>query len=116
MCTRIVGEFLKFHEASRRLYYYDTANKTDQGTVLITTVENNKTKLSAYDFNQAKKARSLQRRIGRPSTRDFIRYVTMNLIPKCLVTVQDIKNAEFVWGPELECLKGKTVRSTPPAI
>ena len=40
----------------------------------------------------------------------------MNLITNYPVTIQDIKNAEFVWGPELGCLKGKTVRSQPPAV
>ena len=39
-------------------------------------------------------------------TKDFIRYVALNLIPNCPITAQDIKNAEFVWGPELGCLKG----------
>ena len=84
--------------------------------MLITTVDNNKSKLSALDFSQAKRARALQRRIGRPMTRDYIRYVAMNMIPNCPVTIQDIKNAEFVWGPDLGCVKGKTVRQTSPKV
>ena len=40
----------------------------------------------------------------------------MNLIPNCPVTIQDIKNAEFVWGPDLGCIKGKTVRCQPSAV
>ncbi len=47
--------------------------------MLITTVDDNKNKFSAHDVIQAKRARSLQRHIGRPMTRDFIRYVTNNL-------------------------------------
>ncbi len=109
-------KIMKFKEATRRLYYFDTADRDETGTMLITTVENNKSKLSAYDYNQAEKARALQRRIGRPSTRDFIRYVATNLIPNCPVTIQDIKNAEFIWGPDIGSLKGKTVREQPPAI
>ena len=31
----------------------------------------------------------------------------MNLIPNCPITIQDIKNAEFLWGPDIGCLKGK---------
>jgi len=84
--------------------------------MLITTVENNKSRLSAHDFSNAKIARALQRRIGRPMTKDYIRYVALNLIPNCPITVQDIKNAEFVWGPELGCLKGKTTRSVSPKV
>ena len=48
--------------------------------------------------------------------KDFIRYVSMNLIPNCPVTIQDIKNAEFVWGPDIGCIKGKTVRSQPSVV
>jgi len=111
------GTILKFHEASRRLYYFDTANRTEvAGTLLITTVEDNIKQLSGRDYTQAKLARSIQHRIGRPSTRDFIRYVSMNLIPNCPVSVQDIKNAEFIWGPDLGSLQGKTVRQQPRAV
>ena len=80
--------------------------------MLITTVDDNKSKLSALDLSQAKRARALQRQIGRPMTRDYIRYVAMNMIPNCPITIQDIKNAEFIWGPDLGCVKGKTVQQT----
>ena len=85
------GKILKSQEASRRLYYFDTKNREEEGTMLITTVTNNISKFSVHDVSQVKKARSLQQRIGRPMLRDFIRYVAMNLIPNCPVTVQDIK-------------------------
>ena len=51
---------LKFREADRRLYYYDVAGSwdDDDATVLVTTVNDNKSKL-AYDFNRAKIARSI---------------------------------------------------------
>ena len=110
------GKILRFQEASRRLYYFDTEDRDEEETMLITTVDNNKSKLSALDFSQAKRARALQRRIGRPMTRDYIRYVAMNMIPNCPVTIQDTKNAEFVWGPDLGCVKGKTVRQTSPKV
>ena len=86
--------------------------------MLITTVEENKSKLSAYDFNKAKLAWSIQRRIRRPKTQDFIKYVRDNLIPNCPITAQDVRNrnAEFIWGPDLGSLKGKTVRKHSPAI
>ena len=95
------GVILNFKEATRRLFYFDTADRDDEGTVLVNTVEDNASQFSAYDYAQAKKARALQRRIGRPSTRDYIDYVSKNLIPNCPVTVQDIKNAEFIFGPDI---------------
>ena len=110
------GKILTFKEASRRLYYFDTKDKEETETLLITTVEGNKNKLSARDVIQATRARKLQRTIGRASTADYIRYVANNAIPDCPITVQDIKNAEFIWGRELGCLKGKTVRSSSPQV
>ena len=110
------GKILKFREATRRLYYFDTADREVEESMFITTVENNKSRLSAHDFSQAKLARALQRRIGRPMTQDFIQYVASNLIPNYPITVQAIKNADFVWGPELGCLKGKTTRQPSPKV
>ena len=65
---------------------------------------------------KAKLARDIQRRIGRPSTQYFIRYVNNKIIVNCPISSQDIKNAEFIWGPDLGSLKGKTVRSTPSSV
>ncbi len=42
-------KIMRFKEASRRLYYFDTADRDEVGNMLITTVENNKSKFSAYD-------------------------------------------------------------------
>ena len=84
--------------------------------MLITTVDDNKNQASAHDYSRAKIARALQRRIDRPTTKTFIHYVGENLIPNCPITVHDIKNAEFIWGPELGALKGKTTRQTSPQI
>ena len=66
---------LRFKEASRRLYYFDTAARDEESTVLITTVIKNKSNFSAYDVNKAKLARSIQQRIGRPNTQIYIKYV-----------------------------------------
>ena len=109
------GSILKFKEASRRLYYFDTADRHED-TVLVTTVADNMSKFSAYDVSKAKIARTLQKRIGRPSVKDYIRYVDSNMIPNCPITSQDIRNAETIWGPDLGCLKGKTVWRQPKPV
>ena len=72
---------LRFQEASRRLYHVDTVNRDEEGIMLITTVDNNKSKLSALNLTQTKRAQALQRRIGLPSTHDCIHYINMNMIP-----------------------------------
>jgi len=53
------GKILKFREAMRRLYYFDTADREVEESMFITTVEDNKSRLSAHDFSQAKVARTL---------------------------------------------------------
>ena len=50
------GKILKFKEATRRLYYFDTADREEESTMLVTTVENKQNKFSAYDFPRAKLA------------------------------------------------------------
>ena len=50
------GKTLRFQEASRRLYYFGTMNRDEDDTMLITTVDINKSKLSALDLTQAKRA------------------------------------------------------------
>ena len=40
----------------------------------------------------------------------------MNTILNCPITVQDIKNAELIWDPDLGCVKGKTMRQMSPKV
>ena len=47
------------------------------------------------------------------SKAEFIRIVTNNLLPNCLVTERDIMVAEDIYGPDLGSVKGKTVRRRP---
>jgi hypothetical protein len=42
--------------------------------------------------------------------------VKNNLIPNFPIATQDIKNAEFIWEPDLGSLKGKTVYSQPDGV
>ena len=86
------------------------------GMALVNTVAENKTKYTNEECNRAVSARTLQKIIGRPSTKDFIRYITRNQIPNCTATKNDIVNAENTFGPEVASLKGKTVRRDPPRV
>ena len=59
-------ETLIFHEATRRLYYFDTVERDEELSIFITTVNENKSSFLAYDFSRAEIACSIQCRIGRP--------------------------------------------------
>jgi len=97
-----------FRPSRKGLYYSDVVH--DVGTVMVHTVDSNKSKYSVRHYSLAKKARKLQDIIGRPSTEDYIKYVEGNMIPNCNVTRQDILRAEDIFGPNLGSVKGKTTR------
>ena len=87
--------------------------KQSNGTALVTTVEENKTKYSNHDYSCAMLARNIQKNLGRPSTHDYLRIVDNNLLPNCPITCRNIVAAEHIFGPDVGSLKGKSVRSTP---
>ena len=105
-----------FKEAPQGLYYFDTAEREEYGEMLVNTVAGNKSKYSAYDYSQAKLARALQKRVGRPYIEDFKRYIRDKEIPDCPVIVQDVSNAEHIFGSDLGTLKGKTVWTQPSRV
>jgi hypothetical protein len=82
-----------------RMHYFDTVNRDEEETMLINTVDEHTSKISAFDLTQAKRSRALQRRIGRPPTYDYIHYVSMNMIPNCPVAIQHIRHVEIYLRP-----------------
>ena len=65
-------EILKFKEATRRLYYFDTPDCDEESTMIITIAENKENEFSAYDFLRAKLARSIQNVLGGPGCKTSI--------------------------------------------
>jgi len=59
-----------FRPSKKGLYYSDMAH--DVRTILVHTVDSNKSKYSIMQYYLARKAQNLQDIIGRPSTKDFI--------------------------------------------
>jgi hypothetical protein len=103
------GSSQVFHKSERGLYFLDTrANVT--GTVMINTVADNKNGYTNRAYTRAVLARNIQKMVGRPTTKEFIKIVEMNLLPNCPVTREDILIAEKIFGPDIGSLKGKTVR------
>jgi hypothetical protein len=83
---------------------------------LINTVDNNKSNYTQRDYSRAVLARKIQKMMGRPSTKNFLRYVDNNLLPNCPITRKDILAAEHIFGPDVGSLKGKTVRQSPDRV
>ena len=107
------GTTKRFVQSDRGLFYLDTST---EGTTLVTTVDDNKSKYTNTDYSRAELARRIQRMIGRPSTQDFLHFVDNNLIPNCPITRDDILAVEHIFGPNLGSLKGKTVQRKPRPV
>ncbi len=93
-----------------------TATECATATLLVATVDDNKDNYTKSEVNRANRARTLQIRLGRPSTADFIHIVNHNLLPNNPVTERDIKSAEAIYGQDVGSIKGKTVRRSPNAV
>ena len=106
-------EFL-FVESPKGIHYLDTEG--DSGTMLVSTVANNRTNYTNDDYRRAVQARELQTKIGRPSLREYTRIVTENYLPNCPVMKANILVAENIFGPDVGSLKGKTTRRNPHAV
>ena len=54
--------------------------------------------------------------MGRPSTTTFLDLLKKNGIANCPVTPADVEAAEYIFGPDIGSLKGKTTRRSPLII
>ena len=92
--TKDDGKAIVFRVSANGLYYYDAKAAADKSaTVLVNTVDDNKTMHTKAKVSKAEFARALQRKLGHVSEAEFIRIVTNNLLPNYPVTEQDIMAA-----------------------
>jgi hypothetical protein len=103
------GTAREFHESPGGLYFLDVSAGWSGETVLVTTVDDKKSKYSQRDYSPAVLARKVHNMIGRPSLRDYLHYVDNGLIPNCPITRDDVRTAKDIFGPNKGCLKRKTV-------
>jgi hypothetical protein len=75
---------------------------------MVDTVASKKSRYTNEDYSRAVLACQLQIRVGRPSTKDFLRIVAWNQLPNCPITRDDILVEEDNFGPDIGSLKGKT--------
>jgi hypothetical protein len=77
---------------------------------IIETVKENRAGFSERQYLRAKTARELYHNVGSPTVENFKALLKMNVIKNCPVTIDDVNNAEKIFGPALSVLKGKTTR------
>ena len=119
------GAITKFKGTEKGLYVFEPSttwresNLRKQGHQLncfVETVSENKARYTPREFDQAKRARMLYHSLGAPAIDKFKKMIQFNMIKNCPVTLDDIKIAEAVFGPDVATLKGKTTRKTPKAV
>ena len=118
--TKPTGERFRFIESTSGLHYLDTSshdgNKIENTTLVVNTVKENRSNYMNNDYLWALRARELQITMGRPSTSTFLDLLKKNGIANCPVTPDDVEAAEYILGPDIGSLKGKTTRRSPPIV
>ena len=83
---------------------------------VISTVEEQRHGLTERQYQRAVRARYLYHAIGRPTIENFKHILKANTIRNCPVTVEDVKLAERLFGPDVGTLKGKSKRRKPMPV
>ena len=106
-------KLVHFDCSKNGLYYHDTQ---DQNITLINTIEENLQGFSKHQIEQAKLARKLYHVMAIPSIHDFKELIKNNMLYNCPITIEDINNAEEIFGMSVASLKGKTTRAKPEIV
>lgn len=104
------GSTRVFEQSNRGLYYLETSAQANGAVTMVNTVADNRINYTNRAYSRAVLAREIQKRIGRPSYKSYLKIVENNLLPNCPINRDDIIAAERIFGADVGTLKGKTVR------
>ena len=124
---------VEFKPSERGLHYVDVSvegdvvqhmlattdmsgGEDDKECMMVTTVRGNFEGHTRHEIKKAQEARRLQGMIGNPTERELEGMVQEKLIANCPVTVQDVHNANRIFGPDIANLRGKTTRKKPEHV
>ena len=118
--TKPTGEVFRFTESVSGLHYLDASRREETDikntTLVVNTVKENRRNYTNNDYLRALRAWEVQITMGRPSTTTFLDLLKKNGIANCPVTPADVEAAEYIFGPDIGSLKGKTTRRSPPIV
>jgi Reverse transcriptase (RNA-dependent DNA polymerase) len=104
---------VRFKRNHNGLYYFKKGTNVCATNAAIESIEENKLMFTNRQIQKAKVARQLYHSLGTPSVKDFKTIIITNSIKNLPVTLEDIKTAEAIYGPDIGALKGKTTRKKP---
>ena len=106
---------IKLRVNKQGLYVINTTYTTANSNV-ITAVEENMVGLTSIQIERAKLARKIYSNVGIPTMTNFKHMVSRKMVSYFPISVADIINAEKIYGPSMESIKGKSTRIKPRPI
>ena len=100
----------KLHPLTRKklnFYVCDARPYFIKEEACMVSVEDNMRRYTSREVKQAKDARELIGRLGHPSSKGMIDMIRAG-IANCTVTVQDVRNADAIFGANVHALRGNT--------
>jgi hypothetical protein len=103
-------------EDTEGLNLKETEENKSNEYMLVNTVQGNFEGYTRHKIKKAQEAKRLQGMIGNPTKQEFVGMVHEKLITNRPVTVQDVHNANRIFGPDLANLRHKTTRTKPEHV
>jgi hypothetical protein len=108
---------VEFKPSEKGLHYHNTSkDNSNFECMLVNTVRDNFEGHTKRNIAKAKEAQRLQGMVGNHTDKEFKGMVHERLITNCPGTVQDVENANRIFGPDLANLRGKTIRTKPEHV
>ena len=102
------------NDGSKSSHYACDMDSQSHNHALVATVTDNMRNYTKREVTQASNARELMARLAHSSSQATIDMLDSG-VANCVVTKQDVRNADAIYGPSIAALKGKThkLTSTP---
>jgi hypothetical protein len=104
---------VEFKECRKGLHYLDLSTEEN---MFVQTVAKNFEGYTRREAMQSIKARRLQGMLGGPAKADYKGMIRGKLIEDCPISLDDLKNAHKIIGPDLAGLWGRSVRRKPEQV
>ena len=107
------GETWHFRKFDIGLYFFDTDNYNTPLTqyLFFNTVTDLERQYSKQQVENTRLAKEIQIKIGRPFDNRYMKIVEGKHLLNCPITVEDVKQAIKIYGPDRIAKKGMTVRA-----